>query len=283
MTAIEQSPSHNQQCVVSLLASSQNRYSINDISANEYKHPILFFNNSNQNFASANSNGHSIIDIQPSPSEYLNSHLFSADLNTPSIDKKNESFFKSVFSIFSRTNQDPQSKLHKKLENQDIPSQSLQEKPAVDQINQDQFMRVPFYSDNRQNAYVLLSERPQFMYNKPLMDLQSDIIQVYDEHQKEGWDGYGAKPIQNRPQALQFAEALCQESRLLAEQVDIIPENDGAICFEWFISKERHIAVSTKNNTLIYHYQIEEEKACGETNFAGRQMLFGKIKEVIKS
>ena len=280
MNAIEQSPSHNQQNFVSLPDSSHNLCSINDLPVLEYKHAITVPNNSNQDFEPKNSKRHSIIHIQPSPSEYLNSWLFSADLSTPSIDKKNESFFKSVFSIFSRTNQDPQSKLHKKLENQDIPSQSLQEKPAVDQTNQNQFMRVPCYSDNRQNVYVLLSERPQFIYNKPLKDLQSDIIQVYDEHQEEGWDGYGAKPIQNLPQALQFATALFQESTLLVKKVDIVPENDGAICFEWFISNERYISVSVKGSRLIYSYQMGDDEGCGERSFSNSSLLIDQIKRV---
>ena len=110
--------------------------------------------------------------------------------------------------------------------------------------------------------------------------LSNKITQVYDEHQEENWDGYGAKPVQSVEQALKFAKELVQKSRLFIEKVDIIPENDGAICFEWFLSHKQYVAISVKNDNLIYHYQLGEEKGCGETNFAGKKMLFEKIKQI---
>ncbi len=139
---------------------------------------------------------------------------------------------------------------------------------------------IPSY---RSRGYedTLLSERPlQFYDEKPLQDLEHKIIQVHDEHQTENWDGYGAKPVQNLSQALHFAKALFQESRLFVEKVDITPENDSAICFEWFLSNEQYVAISVKNDKLIYHYQSGEGKGCGETNFFGKQMLFEKIKQM---
>ena len=119
-----------------------------------------------------------------------------------------------------------------------------------------------------------------FFYKKPLEDLQNKIFQIHEEHQEEGWDGYEAKPIQNLSQALQFAKALFLESRLLIEQVDITPENDGAICFEWIQSNSQCMYVSIIGDKLIYNYHIGEEKGCGETNFAGKRMLFEKIKKM---
>ena len=281
MTAIEQSPSHNQQSVLCFKASpnNQTRHFIGGISAGEYKHMVLSPNNSRQAFGSENSKWHSISDIPQSYSEYWNSRPFLIAVDS-TLDKKTKPFWKNVTSWFSGKNSAQQDTLHKKTENQAIPFQSSQAKSDLGLARQNQLMRVPFYP---KNTIVLLSEQLGFFDNdQPLKNLKNNIIQVHEEHQKEGWDGYGAKPIQNLPQALQFAKVLFQESRLLVEQVDIIPENDGAICFEWFISNERHIAVSTKNDTLIYHYQIGIEKACGETNFAGRQMLLEKIKEVIR-
>ena len=114
---------------------------------------------------------------------------------------------------------------------------------------------------------------------KSLQDLKKKITQIHNEHQEEGWDGYGAKPVQNLDQALRFAKALFQESRLLIQGVDIIPENDGAICFEWFWSHSKCMYISIIGDQLIYNYRIGEEKGCGETNFAGKQMLFEKIKQ----
>ncbi len=272
MNAIEQSPSYNQQYSLSLPASPHNRYFINGISVLEYKHPISVLKSSNQVFESENPKKY---DTQHSYSEYRNSWLFSADLSEANLDKKNELVFKNMFSVFSRKNQASQSTQHKKMENQTSPFQSSQIQPKLDLASQNQFVKVAFHSD----IIVLLSERSQVIYDKPLKDLKDRINQVHEDHQEEGWDGYGAKPIQNLSQALQFAEALFQESRLLVEQVDIIPENDGAICFEWFVSYEQYVSVSVKNDKLIYHYQIGEEKGCGETNMAGKQMLFEKIKK----
>ena len=133
----------------------------------------------------------------------------------------------------------------------------------------------------QEGADIPLSEKPAlFDYKEPLQGLTDKIRQVHDEHQKENWDGYGAKPVQDLQQALKFAKALFQESRLFIEKVDIIPENDGTICFEWFLSHTQYVAVSVKNNKLIYHYQLGEEKGCGETNIFGKQMLFEKIKHI---
>ncbi len=115
---------------------------------------------------------------------------------------------------------------------------------------------------------------------KLLQHLNNKITQVYEKHQQENWDGYGAKPVQHWSQALKFAKKLFQESRLFIEKVDITPENDGAICFEWFLSHKQYVAISVKDDNLIYHYQLEEEKGCGETNFAGKKMLFEKIKQI---
>lgn len=126
----------------------------------------------------------------------------------------------------------------------------------------------------------LLSESTGFIYDKPLQDLENKIQQIYDENQEENWDGYGAKPVQNLSQALVFAEDLFLESQFLVKAVDITPENDGSICFEWFISNNRHISVAVKNDKLIHHSQIGEETDCGEKSFSGSKKLIRQIREV---
>ena len=121
-----------------------------------------------------------------------------------------------------------------------------------------------------------------FNKKKPLKSLTNKICDVYNSHQEENWDGYGAEPLplEFLPQSLEFAKILFAESRLLAESADIIPENDGCLCFEWFKSDEKFISVSVKGEKLIYNYEIGGAKSCGETNFSGKKHIIEKIKQV---
>ena len=117
---------------------------------------------------------------------------------------------------------------------------------------------------------------------KPIAtNLKNKIQNVYNEHQDENWDGYESEPLQFLPQALKFAENIADESSPLVESVDIIPENDGCICFEWYKSKEKYISVSVKGEKLIYNYEIGSAKGCGETNFYGKKDIIEKIKRVV--
>lgn len=110
--------------------------------------------------------------------------------------------------------------------------------------------------------------------------LKNEIQTIYHEHQKKNWDGYGAEPLKWLPEALNFADMLLQESQDIVESVDIVPENDGCLCFEWFKSDTRLISISIEDDKLIYNYRIEDEKGCGEVNFSGSQMLIDQIKQV---
>ena len=110
--------------------------------------------------------------------------------------------------------------------------------------------------------------------------LKNKIQKVYDEHQQKDWDAYGALPLKYLPEALKFADILFQESRDLAESVDIVPENDASICFEWFKSDTRLISIAVKGNILIYNYRIGDAKGCGEVNFPGSQILVEQIRRV---
>ena len=117
--------------------------------------------------------------------------------------------------------------------------------------------------------------------SKPLVELQSKIYNVYEEHQCNDWDGYGAEPVKHLDPALQFATDLFSESRTLIESVDIIPENDGCLCFDWFKSHNRYINVSVESNKLIYSYKFGEERDCGETIFSGKHKIIEQIKRII--
>ena len=143
---------------------------------------------------------------------------------------------------------------------------------------------VTFYFEDKPSSdieYRLLMNNEFELYDKPLLELQNKIYNIYDEHQIENWDGYGAEPIKYLNQSIQFAKALFDESRLLVESVDITPENDGCLCFEWFRTDSKFINISVKDNKLIYNYEIGDEKGCGETTFSGKQICIEKIKNII--
>ena len=117
-------------------------------------------------------------------------------------------------------------------------------------------------------------------YKEPLRELMNEIYNVYHEHEYDNWDGYGAEPIKYLEPALQFANDLFSESRMLIESVNIIPENDGCLCFEWFKSSNECINISVKNDKLIYLYEFGDEEGCGEVSFSGKQMLIDQIKKI---
>ena len=113
-----------------------------------------------------------------------------------------------------------------------------------------------------------------------MLELEEKNYNVYYDCQIENWDGYEAEPIRYLSQSLQFADALFSESRMLIESIDIIPENDGCLCFEWFKSDSKFISISVKNDRLIYNYKIGDEEGCGETTFSGQKMLIEQIKKI---
>ena len=136
------------------------------------------------------------------------------------------------------------------------------------------------YHENPNNI-KLLSDKDRILNKKPLTDLKYKIYDIYNERQDENWDGHGAKPLKFLSQSLKFAESLFYESSLLVEAVDVVPENDGCLCFEWYKSNEKFITVSVKNERLIYNYEIGGAKGLGETNFCGKKDLIAKINRVI--
>ena len=126
---------------------------------------------------------------------------------------------------------------------------------------------------------TLLSERKILYYEKPKQDLQQKVVDVYCNHEERNWDGYESEPMKYLISSLKFAETVSSEA--LTELIEIVPENDGCLCFEWFKSNNRFISVSVKDDKLIYNYKIGDEEGCGETTFAGKQMLVEQIKKVI--
>ena len=152
----------------------------------------------------------------------------------------------------------------------------------IDSIFLTQALSIP-YKNNRDfsvDAERNLLILPTSDNTEVLAQLENKIQSIYKEHQEENWDGYNAQPMKYLKKTLEFATVLQCESSRLIESVEIVPENDGCLCFEWFKSHSKYINISVKNNTLIYHYKIGEEEGCGETNFAGKEMLIEKTKRI---
>ncbi|HEB71047.1 MAG TPA: hypothetical protein ENI77_00320 [Nitrospirae bacterium] len=62
-------------------------------------------------------------------------------------------------------------------------------------------------------------------------DLEEDVIEILEECEEEGWDGYGAKPIKpENKYRIKMILDLLQYNLLPPE---IIPEPDGYLSFEW--------------------------------------------------
>ncbi len=134
-------------------------------------------------------------------------------------------------------------------------------------------------------AHILLTSHPTLstkQNKEALKNLKNKIQKVYNKHQIKNWDGYNAQPLKWLPKALQFADILFQNSYDLIESVDIIPENDGCLCFEWFKSNNCLISISIKDDIIIYNYKIESTKGCGEVTLSGSYILIDQIKKVVR-
>ena len=125
------------------------------------------------------------------------------------------------------------------------------------------------------------SDRQKTEISRILQKLRKTIRSVYEKHQTKNWDGYGAEPVKYLNQALDFAKSLHSESPELADSAEIIPENDGCLCFEWHKSENQFITVSVKSDGLIYNYQKGEEEGCGETNVFGKNPLIDRIQRIV--
>ena len=138
----------------------------------------------------------------------------------------------------------------------------------------------PFFQNYTQRVQIGPSNRSAVdYYSESFMDLINRILCIYFENQNKGWDGYQALPIQYVNEALSFSDLLSRY-RLLVESVNIIPENDGCLCFEWRKSDKRYINISIKDR-FIYDYKIDSVEGCGETSFEDSEMLLKKINIVI--
>ena len=114
---------------------------------------------------------------------------------------------------------------------------------------------------------------------KNLKELKAKIKRVYKNHQEKDWDCYGASPMLWLKQSLRFAGQIPVN---LIKSLDIVPENDGCMCFEWFRSHNHFIDISVQDDNLIYLYEIGDKDSYGTTHYDNRQWLIEMVKEFYK-
>ena len=75
-----------------------------------------------------------------------------------------------------------------------------------------------------------------------IADPQLELIRLYEECNQENWDGEGAKPI--TPAMLREAQRLLEVIPSSIRLPDFVPEPNGAIAFEWYLSPNRVYVLS---------------------------------------
>ena len=135
--------------------------------------------------------------------------------------------------------------------------------------------QVQTYRDQVQVTYL----------NRALEELRQKIEDCFYTYQEENWDYYGAEPMKYLKESLEFANSLSNESIKFVEEVEIVPENDGSMCFEWYKTETKYIMISVENDQLVYNYKNENTNGCGETslNFSKHSELFNMLKKVVFS
>ena len=146
---------------------------------------------------------------------------------------------------------------------------------VIDNINTIEWVQNAFPSYQLRTVDELPDNRKQ------ISQMRQKIRNIYNKYQEKNWDGYEAEPMKYLSQSLQFADMLSFESRSLIESADIIPENDGCLCFEWFKSDDKFISISVEDDQFIYNYKLGDEKGCGEVSFSGKQMLIDQIRKIM--
>lgn len=81
-------------------------------------------------------------------------------------------------------------------------------------------------------------------------ELQKTAIEVFNECQEPGWDGYDATPISKA--ALEGAIALVAVLPDRIDTPDIVPEADGRIALEWDRGTDMIFSLSVEGNNLVY-------------------------------
>jgi len=96
--------------------------------------------------------------------------------------------------------------------------------------------------------------------------LDSELMSLFAECSKPDWDGYGAKAVSRYTLsiAMKFVSVLPTSIQL----PEISAEPDGAIAFDWIVSKNRMLSVSVgQNDRLAYAWLEGTDSGRGVSRF----------------
>jgi len=80
--------------------------------------------------------------------------------------------------------------------------------------------------------------------------LYNDLEQIAAECSEPSWDGYGASPISKF--AIGLAYTLINLLPDTIKPPELAPSPDGEISFEWYVGKERLLAVTSDGVVFVY-------------------------------
>ena len=114
---------------------------------------------------------------------------------------------------------------------------------------------------------------------------RDEIKKLYEENNKKGWDGYGGLPIRrkNMENALVFFDFISNRSKILIDNLDIVPENTGSLSFDWFRDHDCQVSVSIWKDRFHYFYVFPEKygRDCGTLPWRDKEIMFSIIKKII--
>jgi len=77
------------------------------------------------------------------------------------------------------------------------------------------------------------------------------LVNIAENCSKQDWDGYGAVPIPN--EVYLKVLTLISNFPVGIPAPELVPENDGAITFEWQVNPKQELSLSVNPNNLGYY------------------------------
>lgn len=103
----------------------------------------------------------------------------------------------------------------------------------------------------RENA----SHMAESAYLSPFFSCYEMLFDIAQGCSELGWDGYGATPISGE---VYFQVAtLINNFPVGLSAPELVPENDGAITFEWHNNYKQEISISINPNNVMYYAFVD--------------------------
>jgi len=89
------------------------------------------------------------------------------------------------------------------------------------------------------------------LYLFPFSSCFEMLVNIAENCSKQDWDGYGAVPIPN--EVYLKVLTLISNFPMGIPAPELVPENDGAITFEWHVNPKQELSLSVNPNNLGYY------------------------------